>query len=915
MPSKNNSSVIVAGDVTIDWNLARSQVSQEGSVWNVEDCTRAFPQAGGAALLGKLIDTVANGLGAERPEVSYPQSKRKIQPGDPAYHHSYAMWSLHKYGEGPSEAKEKAAWRVERFLGHDRCAQEPSEGIDDVSEPPLLLVLDDSNLGFRDQESRWGKLLKRRKQAGWVLVKMSQPVSRGPLWEHLQRHCSEKLIVVMTVNDLRLTEVQISREISWERTAQDLAWELIHNPSVNALSRCAHVIVSFDAAGAFLLSRSNRPDVRSTCRLFFDPRYMEGMWEREHRGHMIGHTVALTAGIARHLLLNPSEPDIERGIQSGLAGLRKLHLDGYGQRGSTVSEAQLDFPFETISLELESENKVFAEADVEDPVRFLKQPTTEDMTGGFWTMLSDRYVGNLHQVAEKIVVEGPEAVLTDVPLGRFGNLLTVDRHEIESFRSIGSLIGQYCQLSRPKRPLSIAVFGAPGAGKSFGIVEVSKSLLPGQIQVLEFNVSQLASPADILDALHQVRDVGLSGMIPLVFWDEFDTSLQGQALGWLRYFLAPMQDGKFQQGQISHPVGRAIFVFAGGTSETMEAFDRGSNDREFKNVKGPDFVSRLKGFVNILGPNRKRGGDDPYFVIRRAILLRSILSRDAPQLLHNEGKTQRLLIDNGVLRAMLNTDQYKHGVRSMESIVVMSSLAGRRVFERSALPAESQLNLHVDSADFLALMQQMNLNGEFLEQLAAAAHEVFFDDLRKKGYRYGATTDDSRKTHSSLKSYSELPEDEREQNRGNVRDIANKLALAGYIMMPARSNDPPLNFPGPDLEHLAELEHDRWMRLKLEAGWKWAASTDKSRRLHQALLPWQVLDPNEKEKRYGEYASAVGDKRLPEAEKEKDRVFVRKIPIILARAGYTVMKSNRPGVQKASASRSSESKAGRSAKR
>jgi hypothetical protein len=67
-----------------------------------------------------------------------------------------------------------------------------------------------------------------------------------------------------------------------------------------------------------------------------------------------------------------------------------------------------------------------------------------------------------------------------------------------------------------------------------------------------------------------VRDVGLSGALPLVFWDEFDTALEGKKLGWLRYFLAPMQDGRFQDGQLVHPIGRSIFVFAGGTSTTME---------------------------------------------------------------------------------------------------------------------------------------------------------------------------------------------------------------------------------------------------------------------------------------------------------------------------------------------------------
>ena len=34
-----------------------------------------------------------------------------------------------------------------------------------------------------------------------------------------------------------------------------------------------------------------------------------------------------------------------------------------------------------------------------------------------------------------------------------------------------------------------------------------------------------------------MRDEALRGKIPLVFWDEFDSSLEGMPLGWLRYFL------------------------------------------------------------------------------------------------------------------------------------------------------------------------------------------------------------------------------------------------------------------------------------------------------------------------------------------------------------------------------------------
>ena len=87
-----------------------------------------------------------------------------------------------------------------------------------------------------------------------------------------------------------------------------------------------------------------------------------------------------------------------------------------------------------------------------------------------------------------------------------------------------------------------------------------------------------------------------------------------------------MQDGSFQQGQIDHPIGKAIFVFAGGTSARLADF-AGNRSDEFRLAKGPDFVSRLKGHVDVVGPD-PRGGDaeaDPYYRIRRAILLRSML--------------------------------------------------------------------------------------------------------------------------------------------------------------------------------------------------------------------------------------------------------------------------------------------------
>ena len=139
-----------------------------------------------------------------------------------------------------------------------------------------------------------------------------------------------------------------------------------------------------------------------------------------------------------------------------------------------------------------------------------------------------------------------------------------------------------------------------------------------------------------------------------------------------------------------------------------------------------------------------------------------------------------------------------------------------------------------------------------------------------RGFRYGPEKSESLKTNNNLVAYADLPENLKEDNRSNVRDIPTKLAVAGYIMIPARSNEAAFNFPGDDLEMLAEAEHVRWMDSKLANGWKHAVETDKDNKLHKCLVPW---------------------KELPEDEKEKDRDLVRGIPVILARAGYAIVKA------------------------
>ena len=240
------------------------------------------------------------------------------------------------------------------------------------------------------------------------------------------------------------------------------------------------------------------------------------------------------------------------------------------------------FPHEVLSVPI-SENQPAIHSDL-----------LEDLTGSGY-----EYVAAL---ALDAVLRGPDKALGKVPMVSYGHYMTADREEIERINSIRGLIASYQANSKDQKPLSIAVFGPPGSGKSFAIKQLASELFGSKKAILEFNLSQLKSVEDLHIAFHQVRDASVRGEIPLVFWDEFDS----MDLEWLKEFLAPMQDAEFLAGSVAHPFGKAIFVFAGGTKSIFESFDKSrgpKNEENFKNKKGPDFVSRLRGFVNIKGPN------------------------------------------------------------------------------------------------------------------------------------------------------------------------------------------------------------------------------------------------------------------------------------------------------------------------
>jgi hypothetical protein len=886
-PAAATRRVVVAGDVTFDWNLARTRkLADAGVAWNAADRTEAYLQPGGAALQAGLVAEVAATLAADgiSVEVSGPSVPAgQISPADPRFNHSYALWSRYPRRKGDPDS---SIWRVQDFLGLDR-ARNPEAAPAASDRVADLVLLDDADLGFRSSPASWPTLLgldgdARPAAQPWVLLKMACPVASGELWRRLLRLHAGRLIVVMTLDDLRFSDVKISRELSWERIAGDLARELMRHPAVNGLAHCAHVVVSLGTGGAVLLSRRGPVEGRldrlddPECHVFFDPQAIENSWAEQYPGAMIGYASCVTAGVVRELLLGPGRPDVHRGIRSGLAAGRLLHLQGYGAADCEPDRAGLAFPARAIAGELAREPREFAVAEI---------PNSAPAS---WSILESRYPEGLEPVAEAVARDGVEVALQGVPIGSFGKFVTVDRGEIEGFRGIRALMREYDSEPAP-RPLNIAVFGPPGAGKSFGVKAVARSALDAaRIEDLTFNLSQMRDPAELADALHQVRDAGLRGKVPFVLWDEFDSRVGDQPFGWLRHFLAPMQDGAFQQGQILHPIGKAIFVFAGGTSTRLADF-AGNTSTDFRLAKGPDFASRLKGHVDIVGPD-PRGGDpdaDPYYRLRRAILLRSILLRDRPGLFERHGKAARLTIDPGVLRAFLEVRSYRHGARSLETIVAMSTLHGKSRYERSALPAADQLDAHVDAREFLAIVERYLPEGELLERLAEAVHIEYCDEMLGLGHAWGGSPEylasrpvlakhAGRKatgpTLPALVDYDRLSEHIKGQNRDVARDLPGKLEALGLVMRQDAPVDAPaltIDSADPRVERLARREHERWLARKEKTGWRFGEPRDDVRKVHPSVRPWDDIS---------------------EAEREKDRLMVREIPDIVAAAGMTVAR-------------------------
>ncbi|KAA9156435.1 hypothetical protein FPZ12_027485 [Amycolatopsis acidicola] len=157
-------------------------------------------------------------------------------------------------------------------------------------------------------------------------------------------------------------------------------------------------------------------------------------------------------------------------------------------------------------------------------------------------------------------------------------------------------------------------------------------------------------------------------------------------------------------------------------------------------------------------------------------------------------------------------------------------------------------------------MASVYLSERITDSLARAVHRRYLRDQQALGQ--------TRATNPSLVNWDDLPETLREANRAQAGDIERKLELVGCAAVPSLE-EAPFTFEPDEIERLAVIEHERWMKERQADGWRYGPVRDNERKLHPDLRPWS---------------------QLGEEERQKDRNVVLSLPTVLADAGYKIVR-------------------------
>jgi len=153
------------------------------------------------------------------------------------------------------------------------------------------------------------------------------------------------------------------------------------------------------------------------------------------------------------------------------------------------------------------------------------------------------------------------------------------------------------------------------------------------------------------------------------------------------------------------------------------------------------------------------------------------------------------------------------------------------------------------------------LHDQMTDVIARAVHASYLGQRRTER-DFGARPAD--------RPWDQLSEEDIRSNQAHAEGMIEQLRATWHQIEPLYDwDESPAVLEPAAIAAMNELEHERWRREKLAAGWQYGPERDDDRKVHDLLVPWS---------------------ELPEKERRIDRALVASRPAVLAAAGFRVTR-------------------------
>ncbi len=246
----NSKTILVVGDQNPDYDIYLHSDADNPPPGTPPTILRA--SIGGAGISERVLSCVAEHVKATEGNLTVRLAKSTAVKPSPVC----ALWQPAPAGHCYKDEK-VTVWRTRRSLSLGEVTgtaalpqpASPSTVVELRSHSDcrsdILLIEDNADrFRFNLPEDLQDYLKLKNNPTQWVVLKTHAPVCLGQLWWELagSPELLDRLLVIVSVNDLRRADIRVSQGISWERTAEDLTRELQNSSALKSHSNLSKLI-------------------------------------------------------------------------------------------------------------------------------------------------------------------------------------------------------------------------------------------------------------------------------------------------------------------------------------------------------------------------------------------------------------------------------------------------------------------------------------------------------------------------------------------------------------------------------------------------------------------------------------------------------------------------------------------------